>query len=145
MTQEQIDAALNNYGINIIAWGRTNGPALLEGQNIASVTQDGTDNYRKRVRFTTAPPDANYAIIATINGSDDQYQFISAHPNSNEQFTIVTRDSDGTPRERDSSFVVLSMSSTNPPFVRSTDASASRLAELEERIAQLEANQSGGT
>ena len=62
VTQEQIEAAINNPGVS--AWGAVESDGTLNsGLNISSVTRTGTGTYD--VVFTTSMPSANYAVNAT--------------------------------------------------------------------------------
>ena len=52
------------YGVR--AWVNFNGTgtvAIRDSGNVSSITDDGTGNYS--VNFTTAMPDANYAVLGT--------------------------------------------------------------------------------
>jgi hypothetical protein len=68
----RITTALNASGSAPIyacrAWVNFNGtgtPAIREDGNVSSITDNGTGDYT--VNFTTAMPDANYTVLATIN------------------------------------------------------------------------------
>jgi hypothetical protein len=57
------------YGVR--AWVNFNGSgtvSIREDGNVSSITDNGTGDYT--VNFTTAMPDANYAVIATSGFSD---------------------------------------------------------------------------
>jgi len=59
------------------AWVNFNGTstvAIRDSLNVGSITDVGTGQYR--VNFTNAMPDANYSVIATVNGADTgTYEF----------------------------------------------------------------------
>ena len=68
VTQEQIEAAINNPGLS--AWGTvTNAGVLEDGLNIASVTKTATGTYQ--VNFSTPMPDSLYAVTANTIGNLD--------------------------------------------------------------------------
>ena len=67
VTQEQIDAAINNPGVS--AWGDVDKDGnLLQGNNIASVVRDSKSVYD--VTFATPMPNANYAVVITANAGE---------------------------------------------------------------------------
>ena len=63
-------AAQNGMNGIAKAWVNFNGtgtPAIRGSFNVSSITDNGTGDYT--VNFTTAMPDANYAVTGTHNGS----------------------------------------------------------------------------
>ena len=63
VTQEQIDAAINNPGLS--AWGLYNGTdTLLAGNNISSVVKTATGKYT--VTFTTPMPSNRYSVAGSV-------------------------------------------------------------------------------
>ena len=53
------------------AWVNFNGTgtvAIRESGNVSSITDNGTGNYT--VNFTTAMPDANYSVVASVSEGD---------------------------------------------------------------------------
>ena len=64
VTQEQIDAAINNPGLS--AWGEILDGVLVAGNNIASITDDPVNGAGvKNVVFTTPMPSANYSVTGS--------------------------------------------------------------------------------
>jgi hypothetical protein len=56
----------------IVAWCVFNGtgtPAVIAGDNVASITDNGTGDYT--INFTNAMADANYAVVLSCSGSNE--------------------------------------------------------------------------
>jgi hypothetical protein len=79
----RILAALNATGSAPIyaprAWVRFNGNtgAIVAAGNVTSVTRNGVGDYT--IAFTTALPDANYAVMGSSNGSSGNFTSLAVH------------------------------------------------------------------
>ena len=117
ITQEQIEAAINNPGVS--AWGNvTKDGALVSGLNIASVTKDGTGVYD--VVFATAMPDANYVVVGSFQ--QDSGSILSFQSKSATGFRAQTINPSGTPIQDDWGFTVFATNATPPKGGTGTDA-----------------------
>ncbi|MCP4046927.1 MAG: hypothetical protein GY732_13180, partial [Gammaproteobacteria bacterium] len=84
VTQEQIESAINNPGAS--AWGDVGATGTLNnGLNIASVTREALGYYT--VVFRTPMPDANYAIVGSVNGSNSSVFFVANNTKTATGFT----------------------------------------------------------
>ena len=81
------------------AWVNFNGSgtvAIRRAFNVSSITDNGTGNYT--VNFTTAMPDANYAVTGTGSGSTTtliSIVSVTAIPRTTSSYTFVTTYQNG--------------------------------------------------
>ena len=61
--------------------------------NVSSITDNGTGNYT--INFTTAMPDANYAVVAGGRGENNTSWSVATDIGSTTSFTVVVVDSGG--------------------------------------------------
>ena len=96
-TQIATTAFVQNHGITqtsgnpgyfgLRAFALITGTTVTEGQNIASVASGGTGIYN--VTFTTAMPDANYAVTVTANrGTQDAFCNVTSRTTTTFQVRI---------------------------------------------------------
>ena len=67
VTQEQIEAAINNPGLS--AWGSVAGDgSILGALNISSVVKNDTGEYT--MTFSNPMPDSNYSVVGVVNSAN---------------------------------------------------------------------------
>jgi hypothetical protein len=143
VTQEQIEAAINNPGAS--AWGNvlSNG-TLANGLNIASVTKTETGKYD--VVFASPLPDQNYSVVASNNGGEAVY--VNAYTLTTQGFSIACYTYAPTLKDIDFSFTVFATNALPPKGGTGTDAWASVAADgtlgSSFNIASIEKTGTGG-
>ena len=80
--------------------------AIRESFNVSSITDTGVGNYT--VNFTTAMPDANYAIFLSIRRTTDWGEQGTAQGSSyTTNFLFAVRDEVGTAYDTDAAYAVV--------------------------------------
>ena len=128
VTQEQIEAAINNPGLS--AWGSVSADTgaggvpqpPTNGLNIASVTRSGTGTYD--ILFQTPMPDANYSVT----GSGSQLVYVNNPTTAG--FQIVTTIDGGSATNADFTFQVAATNALPPKGTTGTDAWANVTASV---------------
>ena len=117
VTQEQIDAAINNPGAS--AWGDIAEDGTLEGGlNIASATNTSPGTYS--VVFTTPMPSSNYAVNVSVTEASSRYIRITSSPATG--FTVSLLNGDNNPTNASFSFAVFATNALPPKGGTGTDA-----------------------
>jgi hypothetical protein len=121
VTQEQIEAAINNPGA--AAWGKldSNGN-LLSGSNIASSSKLGTGRYS--VTFNTPMPNANYSIQVNTTGFSSVRSAAYANVTST-GFEIYRYNASGAVIDGEVTFAVFATNALPPKGGTGIDAWAS--------------------
>ena len=107
VTQEQIDAAINNPGAS--AWGSFDGTAVIKGgMNFASVTRNSKGNFT--VAFTTPMPDANYSVVAS-----SEWTQVGTSNLTSSGFEVELAGGSGADQDGDCQFVVFATNAVLAP------------------------------
>lgn len=117
VTPTSLRAGLNATGSAPVyacrAWVNFNGStgAIRASGNVSSITKNGTGDYT--INFTTAMPDANYAIIGTGESTTGGYSVVqkyfgTAPTTTSVRIASVTQSS-GSPTASDPTFVCVSI------------------------------------
>ena len=115
VTQEQIEAAINNPGLS--AWAQLS-PAdgLKAGNNIASATKNSDGNWT--IEFINALPSENYAVTACASSNNFT---ISAYNKTGTGFTLLTQQ-DGVSTDTGVMFMVAATNALPPRGGTGADA-----------------------
>ena len=118
VTQEQIEAAINNPGVS--AWGNVASDGTLDGGlNISSVENTGTGIYL--ITFATAMPNSEYSCLATPSPSGGSKAVVTAQTATT--CTIVTQAAgSGTKTNSGFNFAVFATNALPPRGTTGTDA-----------------------
>lgn len=94
-----------DVGSGASAWAVTNSSATVEGGfNIASCTSSSTGEYA--YTFTTPMPDANYALLLTVDSGSGE-RVVTSTGRTADGFTVLIRNLDGAVANNRHSAVVL--------------------------------------